>query len=647
MLKSILDAIAREFNPGLCQQDIQRHWACRCTVPGPGMHRAAGLLEARYRENGAADVCIYPYAADDRTEWLDGRRNPLEWRPQAAELRLVAPAAGAGLICRYADEPLCLISNSRPTPAGGLEAELVVHQGPLPADHVTRGQWAGRLLFTDQFPSTVVAAAHQAGCVGLVSDCVAPPWLAKHPPVREPDDVPDLTMWTIFSGRREAPPLFGFNLSPRQGRRLRALVRAATEPVRLRAQVEAELVEGVSDLVHAALPGTDLAHEEIWVLAHLSEPGARDNASGCCLSLELARVLGRLTASGVLPPLRRTLRFLHATEVEGFLPYIHAQRGRLGQVVAGLCCDSVGQDFAQCGGEAVLFLAPEHNASFIDGLMQTLLAAAAAEPVARFTPDNYAIFPWHTEPFFGNDAFISDGFFDIPTPQISTWPDRFYHSNQDLPNQISANTLGRMALVFGGYLYLLATAGAREARWLGQLAAQDWKRRVCSAVSRAATYSGTAPERLVSEVRHLTLQAEDAVRQSRRFAPADAAVAADLERLATHLTAWGEAEARQAWVMLQGQGAIPARPGLEGNDLGRVPRRTRWGAPVLSGGLGERLQRLGEGGVNVGRVWPWINGRRSVGEIAARLEHEGAIPLERLLAYLQLLAEAGAVTWVQ
>jgi len=98
MLHPILDAIAREFDPGLCLRDIRTHWACRCTVPGAGMRRAAELLCERYRTNGAAEARLHPYPADDRTEWLDGRRNPLEWRPRAAELSIAAPAAAAGLV---------------------------------------------------------------------------------------------------------------------------------------------------------------------------------------------------------------------------------------------------------------------------------------------------------------------------------------------------------------------------------------------------------------------------------------------------------------------------------------------------------------------------------------------------------------------
>jgi len=61
-------------------------------------------------------------------------------------------------------------------------------------------------------------------------------------------------MWTIFSGRREEKGLWGFNLSARQGRRLRKIINESSEPVILHAEVDADLIEGTSDLVNALLP---------------------------------------------------------------------------------------------------------------------------------------------------------------------------------------------------------------------------------------------------------------------------------------------------------------------------------------------------------------------------------------------------------
>ena len=650
MTERILDAIINEFRSGQCRRDIAEHWACRCTVPGPGMRAAGERLVRRYRENGTPEATLIPYPADDRTEFLDGRRNPLEWRPRGASLRVVAPEQEAHEICNYADEPVSLICNSHPTGPDGVEADVVIAAAPLNESELEPGQWAGKLVLSNQFPGSIAGAVHKSGALGLLSDCVCPPWLAQHPPVREPEDVPDLVMWTILSGRRDAPPLFGFNLSPRQGRRLRALAAIGSAPVRLHAVVDAERVEGSSDLVAATLPGGDLAHEEIWVLAHLSEPGARDNGSGCCLSLELARMLRVLTGRGDLPPLRRTVRFLHATEVQGFLPYIGEHRERLPSVVAGLCADSVAQDLNVCGGEMVLFLSPEHNASFVDGLMQFLLQTVSGMPARRFSPDNYATYPWHNEPFFGNDAFVSDGFFDIPTPQLSAWPDRYYHSNLDTPDQISADALGRSAAVLGTFVYLLASAGEEESLWFARLAAQDWKQRVCLR-TRDALSDRQEKGRLPAEILHMGLQAQDAVTQTLRFAPESASLREETAILSDELAQFAAREAGNAARALgtAAPGPVPAGedPGGPG-QLGAVPRRLRWGVPsrtVLGSPVADALDSMqAERGADARRIWPWINGRRSVGEIAERLAYGGRAAPDAVLACLELLEEAGMVS---
>ena len=652
MFHHIMDAIIREQNLGLVRRDIAHHWACRCTVPGPGMHQAAELLVRRYRENGAeAENIAYAATADAR--FLGGHATGLEWRPQDASLAIVSPATPAGTLCRYQDEPISLVCYSAATPPAGIEAEVVVRNGALSVADVQEGEMAGKLLFTDQPPGSVEMAAERAGAVGIVSDCVCPPWLASHPPVREPEDAPDLVMWTVFSPTRTDRTVFGFNLSGRQGRRLRKLIAEAAEPVRLRAFVSAETCEGVSDLVNAWLPGTDLAHEEVWVLGHLSEPGARDNASGCCLSLELARVLRKLTSDGTLPPLRRTVRFLHATEVNGFLPYIEAQQDRLPQVVAGLCLDSVGADLTICGGEVVLDQSPETNASFVDGLMETLLRAAAAEPVERFSTENYAIFPWHTEPFWGNDAFVSDGFFDIPTPHAMTWPDRFYHSSQDTPDQMSDNTLGRFGAMDGTFLYLLATAGPLEAKWLAHLAAQDWRKRLADAAADQVTQRlgkiATVPVSpgIASRLRHLAMQGADAITQAVRFAPDDQALASELATMAAELREFAEAAFRRASLALReapDQWPAPQPPTGAGCD--QVWRRRQWTAPAagaLSEAGQERLAALEAEGGGPARAWAWINGRRSVSEVWERLQHGGAVPCETVAAYLALMAEEGVL----
>ncbi|HOJ20351.1 MAG TPA: hypothetical protein PLY56_02350, partial [Armatimonadota bacterium] len=366
--------------------------------------------------------------------------------------------------------------------------------------------------------------------------------------------------------------------------------------------------------------------------------------------VELARTLTALIRQGVLPPPRRTIRFMHAVEVHGFLPFIDANRDRLGrQVVAGLCLDSVGLDLAHDGGFLVLYRSPEQNASFVDGLMETLLGAVSAEPAARFSRDNYATFPWRTAPFWGNDAFISDGFFDIPTPQLTTWPDRYYHSSHDTPDRMSADTLGRVGAAAGSFLYLLARADAAEARWFGLLAADDWKRRICRAVTEKITGGLSEPnpaaaDQLVASVRHLGLQARDAVMQAARFAQGDPGANEVLRALADDVSAFAEREAIGGARLLDPTVEVARPAASAGEPDGEiVARRLRWHAPspqTLSPASQERLAALGP---NAARIWPWINGRRTAREIEERLRFEGQIPLETVVEYLRLMSAEGAV----
>lgn len=655
MVRATLNAIIDELKPGMCMRDITRYWTFRSTVPGPGLSQASEFLAQRYRECGL-ETAVLPYPADAQTEYVDGRTNPLAWFPRSAQLEIAAPEPRAGLICSYEDEPLCLIGNSTPTPAGGVEAEVVVVYA-ADTDGAYEGlDVAGKIVLTDTMSLLAEPQARQRGAVGLVSDCISPPWLVdRFPPPREPEDTPDLTMWATFNGGQSETELWGFSLPARQGRRLRQLIRESGEPVILRATVDADLMEGSSEVVDALLPGTDLAHEEVWVLAHSSEPGAEDNASGCCLSVEVARTLKRLIAARVLPAPRRTIRFLHAVEVQGYLPYLQERQAMLRDVIAGLCVDAVGNDYSTCGGRMVVSNTPEVNASFVDGLLAFLFRKVAEEPNERFTPDTFAGFHWTTGPYCGNDAFVGDGFFDIPTPELSNWPERFYHSSMDTPDKMSPNTLGRVGAVVAAYLYLLATAGPREALWMAGLSAQNAKQRIVEALSDAVMGEDPAPideraARLRAVGQHLSLGAGDCLSRVRDLAPGDMALAEAVGRMGDDLARFGAAETETAVALaaaLAG-GPVPHPPATTPPPApgGAIYKPLRWEKPDdedFSRTGRVRLSALRGGNASVDTVWDWINGRRTPVELWERVQFGAAIPFELVQDYLELLTNEGFV----
>ncbi len=648
-----LDVIIEELKPKQCLRDVAQYWTFRSTVPGPEMRRAGEFLVRRHREHGL-EAELRPFPADDRTVFLGMHKNPLAWTPRAARLSVVQPDGELALICDFAQEPLCLVSNSTGAPDGGVEAEVVVmHSGVEDAEY-EGVDVKGKIIFTDAPTFHIDAPARKHGAIGILTDCVAPPWLAQHPPVRQPDDEPDLTMWGTFGGQRREPGLWGFMLTPRQGRRLRELIRTSSAPVVLRAEVDATLDEGTCEVVDAVLPGADLAHEEIWVLSHSSEPGALDNASGCCLGVEIARALKTLTESGALPPLRRTIRFLNSTEVEGFLPYIDARCADLGHVVAGLCLDSVGMDSAQSGGDLIFFRSPEANASFVDGLMPYLIQRVKAEPEGRFSDESYTLFPWHAEPFWGNDAFIAHGFFDIPTPELSCWPDRFYHSSYDTVDKLSEGSLARAGAICAAYLYLMATAGPDAARSMAGQAALDWKERTITALDAAARAEDATAETIYALGRHMGYQARDAILQAARLASGDAGLLAALNRVADEAVSFAERESASAAAIaavVQGRqwsDAPETLPVVDDPRAARVYQSGRWTAPTQNDLPKEvwaaLVDSLGEDGVT--RVWDWLNGRRTLGEVWARVQYGGAIPFAALAEALEVLHANGRVALV-
>jgi hypothetical protein len=617
MLEPTISHLISAVQPRAILRDIATYWGFRSTVPGPALSAASEFLARRHRENGMK-VEVRPYKADDRTPYLDGHKLPLAWEPRSAVLEIIAPKDDAGLICSFAEEPLCLISNSTGTPPAEITAEVVLIPNAIDAAALEGADLEGKILFTDVWPLLADEQARKHGAVGLLTDSVTPPWLASHPPVRVAADVPDLTMWGVLNGHRCDQPLWGFSLTPRQGARLREIIRRSTVPVCLRAVIDARLDEGLSELNSACLYGTDLAHEEVWILSHSSEPGALDNASGCCASVEIARMLKTLIESGALPPLRRTIRFLSAVETEGYLPYLNERLADLPDIKAALAFDSIGADFRKTGSVFRLNRSPEYNPTFADDLLEAVFAAVAAQPNEKFSDDKYDLFPWQVDPCFpGNDNMIADGFFDIPTPMVDCWPDRFYHSNLDTPDKLSQGSLVRSTVIAAAYVYLLASAGLEESLWMARLTLNSWKHRILQGGN--------------------LVQGEDALRSMLRMEPG---LSAEVEEMIQELRDFAGRE----WAAAVHWKEKPVTGGEENEGMVEIPTRLeggvikplQWKPPTpeqLSPAGNTSLAALRQEHPGIENVWWLLNGRRTAHEVCAR----SSLPAETVAEYLDLL----------
>lgn len=673
MYQHLLKPIAREFSGKRAWLDVSCLWQFRNTVVTPGLRLACQYCVRRFKENGISDVRMISYPADGKTRFGYHGPIPLEWEPRSATLSIVQPKEEARRLTSFEEEPLSLACRSAATPRGGVRAQVVIVKDGTRPEHYQGLNVKGKIVMTDRQANAIALHAAKAGAIGIISDTFERPRMpGQEPPVRENFDGPDAVQWSCLSGSPETKHLFGFVLSPRIGARLRRLIETSAKPVIVHAEVDARSYPGHSDVVDGAVRGTD--EGELWALAHISEPGAYDNASGVAVSLEIARTLQALIRKRILPRPRRTIRFLFSTEVTGFLPYIEQRKKAWPRVLAGLCIDSVGVDMGKIGGEFIIYRAPESAPSFME-----YLAAEVAEAVHNmrhdyFGENNYSLWPWRLAPYWGNDAFITDAYFDIPTPQLSCWPYRYYHTSCDLPEFILPDNLARTGVMCATLLYFLATAGERQAAWLAALTAAKAKTRIADELNgevlrqeqalgakRTKKALTEAAAKLEQCAEYYGLLEREATLQCLRVAPASMAAREAVEesaRSVAEVTTIALQNAKHLLGTLIGEElpAVPPvqpPPGAE-EARGLIPKRHAWRIPEekllpakTRKALADLRARPECKGVNFADVWPWANGRRTVYDMWHRLRYKRVYPLQALVDFFKIMEAAGVVEFVK
>ncbi|MEW6357471.1 MAG: DUF4910 domain-containing protein [Planctomycetota bacterium] len=669
MFHHLLKPIAREFSGKRAWLDVSRLWQFRNTVMTPGLRDACRWCVDRFEENGVRARMI-PYPADGKTRYGYHPPMPLEWMATSATLSIVKPKEQAQRLTTYEEETLALCCRSAATPKGGVTAQVVILKDGTREEHYTGLNVKGKIVMTERQASAVASLAAKHGAIGIITDTCDRPRMPQYdPPVREVFDGPDAVQWNCLRGTDDTKHIFGFVLSPRIGARLRRLIETSGKPVIVHAEVDAQSYKGHSDVVDAVVKGTR-GDEELWALAHISEPGAYDNASGLAVCMEISRTLESLYRNKVLPRPRRTIRFLFSTEVTGFLPYLEQHKKKWPKVLAGLCIDSVGVDMGKIGGEFVVFRSPDHAPSFIEHLTAEITEAVHNMGCERFGDNNYALWPWRMEEFWGNDAFIIDPYFDIPTPQLSCWPYRYYHTSHDLPEYISADNLARTGVMCAALLHFLANAGPREAMWVAGLTAGKVKERAAEKLtSEVLRIEGSLKKRPAEKAlqqaaakiercaEYYGLMGCEATAQALRIAPRNAQAERSTLAAVKGVSHAADADMHSAIGLLGDlvgkrlpEPSETTDPPEAAKARGLVPKRDAW--RILEDKLLPAAQRKALSnlrarpdckGVNFNDFWPWADGRRSIYEIWRRLQYKKNIPLNVMIDFFEIMERAGIV----
>lgn len=636
---SVTDAIHAEVD-GLAALRTVRDLGRLHRVHGsPGFAAAAELMRERAAAAGLAGASIERFPADGGTRYAHFR-SYFGWDPREATLDEVAP--GARRLARFPDLPVALADYSQDA---DVTAELVdVGRGTSPADYGSK-EIRGRLvLASGALPLVHRRAVEERGAAGFLSD------FPNQRTAWSGDDR-DLVRWGHLSPY-QTRNTFAFMVSPRQSQELRARL-AAGEKVVLRAQVRARMVPATYDVVTATIPGTDRPGEEVVLTAHLchQSAGSNDNASGSAAILEVARALQSGIARGMLPRPRRTIRFLWVPEIAGSQAWLvrHPEKARA--TVAGIHMDMVGGLLATTRGTLHLSRSAESRPHVVDEIARGWLemVVKASLRYAERGGDAYAGFAW---PSGARESFLADlrgvemgsdhevfeeSTFGVPMVYFHDWPDVTIHTNKDLPENLDATKLGRVAVLGAGTAWTLAALPDGEAPRLLAVARAGLAERSARAALRAELAGDARDAALIR--REAAAVAGETLRSLAALWPSTASAVSD-EQARLRVTA--------------------SLPPVAGGSDARVPVRD----PEVRGPLGiyyydHLVEALGPdaevetalGRREGGEVLTWealnlVDGRRTVQEIRDILTGRYAtVPVVEVAEYLDLLARARVVTW--
>ena len=434
-------------------------------APSKGGDEIADYVAGRMRAFGLDQVAIEGFPADGQSFFWAFMTEPA-WEAESGVLRLVEPRPE-----RLADFAVDRVVLGRFSSTADVTAELVdVGAGVAAGDYDGKDVRAKLVLASGPAGRAHEEAAWRRGAAGVVwiheADAIERPMLVSNPSI-----VP-------WRGPRGEPPGFAFGVSHAAGTELREMI-ARGERVRLRATVKATTGTGEYKQVTAVIPGTDPSAPEVWVKAHdnYRNTGGGNNLTGVGATIEIARVLHKLIADGVIPRPRRTIRFLWSAEHYGSIYQFFKHPERLGRALALLNVDMVGYHQERAKAVFRLYTLPYSRPHFLSDVTETFMRSVGeANSIslrnrgmespgfsdAIFAPTgsrdqlHYAI-----EPFWGpsDHEDVLDGSIALPAVLYNDWPDVYLGTQLDDLDKVDPTQMRRAVLTVASTGYYLASVG--------------------------------------------------------------------------------------------------------------------------------------------------------------------------------------------
>ena len=416
--------------------------------------------------------------------WVEEFGRAQGWDYTVGTLTLLADMASPDerLLSRE-QQRVALCINSFSTPPGGVVAPIVdVGPGATPADYDGKDVRGAVVLGEAGAGRLWQMAVVQRGAIGVVSTALES-YIRPGPPGSMADRRPqrewDVLQWGSVP-YDEARQGFGFKATPRAAARIRA--RLAAGSARVRVEVASSFSPGPVRSLVAEIPGSVRPHERILLVAHVQEPGANDNASGCATLVELARAIVQSIRDQKTPAPGRTLTFIWGDEIRASRQWLQDHPAEAKQVRYMFSLDMTGENTKLTGGPFLIEKAPDPTAVWprpsdphtewgsspvkADAIKGTLLNDLFLAVCQR------SAWMVQTNPYEGgsdHSVFLAAG-----VPSVLAWhfPDRFYHSSLDRPAMTDPAEMKQVGVNVAASALLLASASPRDAADVARLVEQ-------------------------------------------------------------------------------------------------------------------------------------------------------------------------------
>lgn len=567
--------------------------------------------------------------------------------PQAKYTSQVIGYARQRRLASWDAMPLTLAQDSL---SGGTIAPLVdVGAGTSEVDYEGKDVEGKLVLVSSQPGAAAPLAVGKYGAAGIIS-------YAQNQVTAWYKENDNLVRWGHLDAFPEHPT-FAFMVSLKEARAFQEKL-AAGEDVFLEAKVRAEHRKGSYNIVTATIPGADpsLAEEEIAFTCHLDHPrpGANDNASGCVTILEIARTYAKLIREGRIERPARTMRFIWPPEIEGSIILLAQRPDLAARIKAVVHLDMVG------GGpetKAVFRVDrnPASTASFISDVAESFLALANEQSLAHAGGEDVrwplvapeggkeALLGQVSDMTMGSDHQVfAEGSFAVPFVYLHDWPDRYIHTNFDLPENVDPTKLKRAAFIAGASALFLANMGESDVAPMLDLLQR-----------RALVRSAILLERRHGLDR---LEADNLTRQHWRV---ERRIVRSIEAYRRLPPKALRGAFRFISSLEQTTGNVAMAPEASGEAALRFGRNPRPKGPMGGFGYSYLEDKLGKerakalklpgyrGAWSEAGIYAWealnlVDGRRNVQEIRDNLAAQfGPVPVEYVLEYLTALHEIG------